>query len=72
MFVIYQITFFIDAYSLTEKMTEDNIVFGKNQELVNINIFYTKLIDDLSFSGNILTDAYGDATFLFSITGVDK
>jgi hypothetical protein len=54
-------------------MTEDNIVFGKNQELVNIKcIFYTKLIDDLPFSGNILTDAYGDSTFLFNITGVDN
>ena len=64
--------FFIDGYSLTEKMTEDNIVFGKNQELVNINIFYTKLIDDLPFSGDPALDEYGDATFLFSITGVDK
>jgi len=64
--------FFTDSFSITEKSNDDNIVFGKNQELVNINIFYTKLIDDLPFSGDPALDEYGDATFLFSITGVDK
>jgi len=47
------------------------MTFAKNQDLVNINIQYTRLQDDLSYSaGGAYT--YPNTTFIFHIFGVPK
>ena len=51
--------------------TVNVLTFGKNQELCNINIFLTRLIDDLRATTGI-TLAYPQFVFIFTITGVDK
>jgi hypothetical protein len=49
--------------------TVNVITFGKNQDLCNINIFLTRLIDD---ARSAITTAFPQFVFIFTIIGVDK
>ena len=61
---------FTNAASVQQNCYGSNIMtFAKNQELVNISIQYTKLSDDLPYTGAQL---YPQTTFIFHIFGIPK
>jgi len=61
---------FANNASVQQNFYGSNIMtFAKNQELVNISIQYTKLSDDLPYTGAQL---YPQTTFIFHIFGIPK
>ena len=48
------------------------LTFGKNQELVNINIFYTRIVDNAPPPISILNCYYPDFVLVLDIFGIDK
>lgn len=49
------------------------LTFGKNQELLNLNIYYKRLIKNANNNYDIQTSyGYPDAVFIFNIYGVEK
>lgn len=65
-------TFQVASSTFTNKDYFDNVVltFGKNQNMCEITINYTKANDNGTPDTSFL--AYGDAVFTFSITGILK
>lgn len=50
------------------------LTFTKNQELLNLNIYYKRLVKNVSNNYDIVNgaNAFPDAVFIFNIYGVDK
>ena len=48
------------------------LTFGKNQELVNINIFYTRVVDNALPPTNNVSCKYPVPVFILDIFGIDK
>ena len=67
---IFQIPTTASATTLQYNNSTVNVLtFGKNQELCNINIFLTRILDD---EKSAITTAFPQFVFIFTITGVEK
>jgi hypothetical protein len=64
---------FIRGNAVTASSNGNNLVFTKNQELANLNIFYQRINKNVGGTYDVgTTTAYPNMLFSFNIYGVDK
>ena len=69
---LYTIPNTVNSVSSQCFYNSDYLTFGKNQELVNINMFFTRIVDNEPPPISLANCTYPEFVFILDIFGIDK